>query len=115
MWQSHEVHHFSHIKEPILIRVDPGEHGFAHQSSKRFVKKSRRVVPIALADSLLVHTVLDVLDMGSSIGLLGEGFIGVIFFEPINTLLLQIVSFQVLGYGEGMAGLVLLSKLPMIE
>ena len=115
MWQSHEVHHFSHVKEPVLVWVDPGEHGLAHQSSERFVKKSGRIVPIAFADSLLVHAVLNVLNMGSGVGLLGEGFVGVILFEPINTLLLQIVSFQVLGYGEGMAGLVLLSKLPMIE
>ena len=115
MWQSHEMHHLSHIKEPVFVRVDPREHGFAHQSSKRFVKKSGRVVPIAFADSLLVHAVLNVLDMGSGVGLFGEGFVGVIFFEPINTLLLQIVSFQVLGYGEGPFGLVLLSKLPMIE
>ena len=93
MWQSHEVHHLPHVKEPVFVRVDPGEHGFAHQSSERFVKKSGRVVPIAFADSLLVHAVLNVLDMGSGVGLLGEGFVGVIFFEPINTLLLQIVSF----------------------
>ena len=115
MWQSHEVHHFPNIKEPIFVWVDPGEHGFAHQSSERFVKKSGRVVPIAFANSLLVHAVLNVLDMGSGVGLLGEGFVGVIFFEPINTLLLQIVSFQVLGYGEGPFGLVFLSKFPMIE
>ena len=93
MRQSHEVHHLPHVKESVFVRVDPGEHGFAHQSSERFVKKSGRVVPIAFADSLLVHAVLDVLDMGSGVGLLGEGFVGVIFFEPINTLLLQIVSF----------------------
>ena len=93
MWQSHEVHHLSHVKEPVLVRVNPSEHGFAHQGSESFVKESGRVVPIAFAYSLLVHAVLDVLNMGSGVGLLGKGFVGVIFIEPINTLLLQIVSF----------------------